>query len=260
LDDTVRATVRDSLSLFRSMQAGDIQETNYPVAARLKLCEAILASNDINQEILSSTATLNDSWLSLAVGRKSVPVRMALPKQQDSPRPVLFLFHGAGGSENMFFETYGAGRMVSEGIRRDWIVIAPRQGLLGLSLDISDMLDVVAEFYPVDRTRVFLVGHSMGAAQVVRQCGLKPDLPRAAVALGGGGRTKDPTKVAAIRFLVGTGDQDFGRNGAIQLHRGLVSAGVDSRYIEYPDVEHMVIVQAAIDDVFSFLDESLRDP
>jgi hypothetical protein len=67
----------------------------------------------------------------------------------------------------------------------------------------------------------------------------------------------DAARAASIRFLVGAGDQDFGRGGAIQLHRSLAAAGVDSRYIEYAAVEHMVIVQAAIDDVFRFLDESL---
>jgi pimeloyl-ACP methyl ester carboxylesterase len=157
----------------------------------------------------------------------------------------------------MFFETYGAGRVVAEGIRREWIVVAPRQGLLGLPLDIAEMLDAIAEFWPVDRSNVFLIGHSMGAGQVVRQCGIRPHVPRAAVALGGGNRMADPARAASIRFFVGAGDQDFGRGGAIQLHRSLAAAGVDSRYIEYPAVEHMVIVQAAIDDVFRFLDESL---
>jgi len=45
-----------------------------------------------------------------------------------------------------------------------------------------------------------------------------------------------------------------GRSGAQQLHKSLVAAQVQSTYRKYSDVEHMVIVQAAIDDVFEFLD------
>ncbi len=32
--------------------------------------------------------------------------------------------HGAGGSENMFFETYGAGRLVDLAVERGWGVIS----------------------------------------------------------------------------------------------------------------------------------------
>lgn len=38
--------------------------------------------------------------------------------------------------------------------------------------------------------------------------------------------------------------------------RSLESAGVTSIYQVYPNVEHMVIVQAAIHDVFLFLDKT----
>ena len=65
-------------------------------------------------------------------------------------------------------------------------------------------------------------------------------------------------RVQSIHWFVGAGDQDFGRSGATQLHKSLEAAGVQSEYHDYRDVEHMVIVQAAIDDVFRFLDDTLR--
>ncbi len=42
MDDTVRATIRDSASLLQSMKKGEIQETDYPALARLKMCEEFL--------------------------------------------------------------------------------------------------------------------------------------------------------------------------------------------------------------------------
>lgn len=256
LDDTVRATVRDTTALLRAMQRDEVQETSYPAAARLTMCESLLQPDAQTGEIFATLAQRSDVWLSLAVGRKSVPVRLRAPENHDGPLPVLFLFHGAGGSENMFFETYGAGRIVDEALKRGWLVVATRQNLFGLPLDIAAMTDVLDRFFQIDRSRIMLLGHSMGAGQVIRQASLHPDLTLAAVALGGGGRINNAAKLKPIRWFVAAGDQDFGRGGARQLHNSLNSAGVAATYREYADVEHMVIVQAAIDDVFRFLDET----
>jgi hypothetical protein len=45
----------------------------------------------------------------------------------------------------------------------------------------------------------------------------------------------------------------------MQLHRSLSNAGVTSEYHDFPNVEHLVIVQAATTDVFRFFDQSLTD-
>ncbi len=257
LDDTVRATVRDSTALLRGMQRGEVQETSYPASARLMSCESLLQPDAQTGEVFASLAQRSDVWLSLAVGRKSVPVRLRAPENHAGPLPVLFLFHGAGGSENMFFETYGAGRVVDQALKRGWLVVAPRQNLFNLPLDIAAMTDVLDKSFKIDRSRIMLLGHSMGAGQVIRQASLHPDLPVAVVALGGGNRLNNAAKLTPIRWFVAAGDQDFGRGGARQLHNSLDSAGVASVYRDYPNVEHLVIVQAAIDDVFRFLDETL---
>ncbi len=184
---------------------------------------------------------------------------MRAPAESDGPMPVLFLFHGAGGSENMFFETYGAGRVVEEGLKRGWLVVAPRQGLFGLPLDVSEMLDVLGQSFEIDRSQVMLLGHSMGAGQVVRQSRLHPEIPAAAVALGGGNRVPDATTLKPITWFIAAGSEDLGKGGAKQVQKSLEAAGVTSTWHEYHDVEHMVIVQAAIDDVFQFLETALLD-
>jgi acetyl esterase/lipase len=89
----------------------------------------------------------------------------------------------------------------------------------------------------------------------MRQVAIDPDLPAAAVAIGGGGRVAEAEKYPAFPWMVAAGEFDFGRSGARALADSLKNASVDARYTEYPDVEHMVIVQAALDDVFRFLDE-----
>ncbi len=47
----------------------------------------------------------------------------------------------------------------------------------------------------------------------------------------------------------------FRPRGAKSLAKRLEELGGQVEYRDYPKVEHMVIVQAALDDVFTFLDK-----
>jgi predicted esterase len=259
--DSIRATVGNQVSQLRALADEQTPETDLPASQLLSVCESIMEHKDNPQEILLRLAGEQDLWMSLAKGRLEVPVRLrapATPIVEGRRLPVLMLFHGAGGSENMFFETYGAGDAVREGLKRGWLVVAPRQNLLGISLDCAQMLDALEELFPIDRNNVFLLGHSMGAAQVVRQVRSHPELPRAAVALGGGNRPFQAERISTVPWFIAAGELDFGRKGATALTKALQeNAGKHIVYKEYPNVEHMVIVQAALPDAFAFFDQHL---
>ncbi len=262
----VNATLKSTLATASALQKNRLQETDYPILDRITFCEQLADPNAPADTILQHARTA-DTWISLARGNKSVPVRLRAPQQTDNPTtplPVLFLFHGAGGSENMFFETYGAGRAVREATSRGWLVVAPGQGLLGLALDLPDLLNALETSFPIDRSKVMLLGHSMGAAQVIRQVQKHPNIPVAAVALGGGNRFTPPnspspgnTSHPTPKWFVAAGSDDFGKPGALQLHRSLTAANLPSTYREYQRIEHLAIVQVAIPEAFNFLQLSL---
>jgi predicted esterase len=77
-------------------------------------------------------------------------------------------------------------------------------------------------------------------------------------ALGGGGTLKDTEAIRKVPFFVGAGDRDFGKPRAKSLSQELKRIGCPVEYREYRDVEHMVIVQAALDDVFDFFDRGIK--
>jgi len=201
-------------------------------------------------------------WMQLSQGRSTQVVRMQVPehdpKDTDKRFAVLIALHGAGGSENMFFQTYGAGRLVELGEQRQWIVVSPRQTMTGLSLDVAELVDALSECLPVDKDRVMLVGHSMGAAQAMTQVSKHPESIRMVAALGGGGGVRDTEAIRKVPFYVAAGDRDFGKPRAKSLSQQLKRIGCSVEYREYADVEHMVIVQAALDDVFAFFDRGLE--
>jgi pimeloyl-ACP methyl ester carboxylesterase len=118
------------------------------------------------------------------------------------------------------------------------------------------MLTALEAQFPIDRSNVMLIGHSMGAGQVIRQASQQPELFRAAAALGGGSGVRNADRLGSIAWFSGAGALDFGKSGAAALARSLKSASIPVIYKEYADVEHMIIVQAALDDVFAFLDQA----
>jgi pimeloyl-ACP methyl ester carboxylesterase len=154
----------------------------------------------------------------------------------------------------MFFETYGAGRTVESAIKRGWSIAAPTHYPLDQSYDLKRLIDRLAEVTPIDRSRVYLVGHSMGASKVSTLAADHPDLYRAAALLGGGGGFNDSAKLTGKRWFVAAGDRDFGRTGSARSADSLRRGGANVVEKSYPDVEHLTVVQESLDDLFAFFD------
>ncbi|MFO0943875.1 MAG: hypothetical protein U0930_24325 [Pirellulales bacterium] len=263
LDATVRATIKDHLALLKSIQNGTTPESDFPAFRIVTSDLKLMSSNEGSVgQLIAQYATEADQWITLTSGKRKVPVRLRAPQNQSTHKmPVLFLFHGAGGSENMFFETYGAGQAVTEGLNRGWLVVASRQSLMGLGLTCQEMLADLERFFDIDRNQVYLIGHSMGAAQVIRQATLLPDLPRAAAVIGGGSASRDGKLLSKIAWYVAAGQLDFGKSGAAGFYQSLKKAEVPkAKYEEFADIEHMVIVQAALPNVFKFFDNASSVP
>jgi pimeloyl-ACP methyl ester carboxylesterase len=256
VDPTAEATARGLLSQLRGLAGGAPTETDVPAARRLAALEAIVAARAQGAPAIGPNAA-GDQWLALGLpDGRSVPVRVAVPEglAADAPRPLVLALHGAGGSENLFFDGYGAGAVVREAGRRGWIVAAPRSAGFGAA-PTAAIVDELARLYPVDRDRVFLVGHSMGAMQATAAAGAGPSRYAGVAALGGGGTVRKSDELAALPHFVGIGSADFARRGALRLRDDLAAAGVRSiTFREYPDIEHLAIVQVALGDVFAFFD------
>jgi hypothetical protein len=78
----------------------------------------------------------------------------------------------------------------------------------------------------------------------------------AKVVVGGGGAVRNVTEaLQKLPFFIGIGTEDFALRGAKALHDALQKAEVKTiRYREYADIEHLTIVQVALQEVFAFFD------
>ncbi len=119
-----------------------------------------------------------------------IPFRIvATPAIASSTRPVplLIVFHGAGGDENMFVDAYGAGITAKLAAEQGMLLVSVSTNAFGASgANLDVLLAMLRAEYPIDSTRVYLLGHSMGSGAVARLVQDRPTVIAAAVCLAGG--------------------------------------------------------------------------
>jgi len=243
-------TLLHTLRLLGRLRTDDGDETNHPGHRLLVQAEAMAAA-EAGGTAWFGPETSGDLRVRLATPNGLVVARLMVPEglDADSPTPLVIALHGAGGSENLFFDGYGDGLGPRLARDRGWLFLAPRTNTRPQAL--AAVIDELARYYPVDTTRVFLVGHSMGAMATASAFQFAPERYRAIALLGGGGAVRDRDAFGEVPVLVAVGDKDFLRSSAVSFSRTLDRLGAKNvRLLEYPDVEHMAVVQLALRDVF----------
>jgi predicted esterase len=115
-----------------------------------------------------------------------VPVRVVVPPSR-RPLGVLVALHGAGGDENMFVDAYGAGVTPRMAAEANLVLVSPATTAFARSpATLDSLLAVLGREQRIDATRVYLLGHSMGAGAAAKLAGERPQLVRAAACLAGG--------------------------------------------------------------------------
>lgn len=250
------ASLKYNLRLARELREGERLETDYPGSRILQDSESALTKIRDNKPYWGEKKP-GEFWLNLKPSQgKQSTVRLLAPLQVEkgTPLPLVIALHGAGGSENMFFDAYGAGKIVSLCKERGWLLIAPKLGFTGTSLSLTDYVTEVDKLYPVNKEQVFVVGHSMGAAQAIQMTGSDTFQLNGLAILGGGRAIRNVDHFSKVKVFVAAGEFDFGRSGAKAFAKSLKDRGVPVDYREYADIEHLAIVQVSLEDVFRYFE------
>ncbi len=171
------------VNLLSGLVGADVLDTDYP-AARLMTELEQLATAITSGKTFYDRAREGQFWLRVPLSGQSVPVRIFVPAPVEGrgATPIVVALHGAGGSENLFFDGYGDGAIVDQCRSRGWIVVSPRTDGFGLQ-PVKELVEALAKNYPIDRARVFVIGHSMGALQATAAVQAHPDYYAAVAAL-----------------------------------------------------------------------------
>ncbi len=128
-ETTDRATLRKLVGVLTELRDRKPQETNYPAVRLLGEAEQAATAITAGKPYYGQKKP-GDFYLTLAT-TVPVPVRLRAPEaaRKGEPLPLVIALHGAGGSENLFFDGYGRGLVADLAAARGWLVVAPHNGL-----------------------------------------------------------------------------------------------------------------------------------
>ncbi len=204
----------------------------------------------------------------------------------DSELPLVVLLHGLGSTPGQVMRYEG---ILEEAEARGYLVVAPmgynrrgwygsvgpgREARLGArpedpenlgelsELDVMNVLERTLEGFPVDRDRIFLMGHSMGGGGTLHLAMTYPDI-WAGLAPVASAIYSDPTEGArAIRhlsviLLQGTDDDLVPVTIARAWAEAMAELDMNVRYIEVEGGDHTAIISRTprhVQAIFDFFD------
>lgn len=199
---------------------------------------------------------VGDLWRVVVGPAGPIPVRIYAPRAAagNAPMPVVIALHGAGGDENMFMDGYGAGRIKALADSMRFIVVSPATTAFSRDLGGFDStLAVLERDYAIDRSRVYVVGHSMGAAAAMRIGAERRDAVRAVALLAGAGVAPAGGRMAPTLFIAAETDLII---PAARVRAGYEQALASGAPVEFMQAEgwgHTLVVGARIDDAVRWL-------
>ncbi|MFN7840233.1 MAG: hypothetical protein ACK5YR_12130 [Pirellula sp.] len=260
--DWFGSTLKLNSSTLRSLSRNSYLETDFPAHQILVWLEKAIEKEG-NAGIVEAAYGNGQYWLDFSKEARSGVVRVQFPNamnsgstNQDQKLPVIVAYHGAGGSENMFFDAYGAGRLARLARDNGYLIVTPRQPLMGAMLPIDLLIDQLAELAPIDRSKIVVIGHSMGAGQTISQLDKYPGIAQSAVILGGGRAVQKPDSWKGIKAYAAAGDKDFGLSGTQAFAKSLGQMESKPELEIFENTEHLGIVQVAWDSIFRWLEPS----
>jgi poly(3-hydroxybutyrate) depolymerase len=208
-----------------------------------------------------------------------LPYRLYVPTTIDrsKPIPVIVALHGLGGSEASFFEAYER-RLPAIAEKHGYLLVAPlgyrTDGFYGWGVgeppadpaarqlqerseqDVMEVLARVKRDYRVDESRIYLMGHSMGAIGTWRLAAKYPEIWAAVGPISGSGTPSTVEKMKAIPQVVVHGDNDptVPVNASRLMVAEMKRLGVEVQYVEVPGGDHSSVVAPNLETVITFFD------
>lgn len=197
-----------------------------------------------------------DLWRTIRVGDADIAVRIYVPERLAgaSDVPMVIALHGAGGDENLFPDAYGAGVIKDLADERGFILVSPQTRFFVANPEVfRAVIDVMASGYDIDRTRVFGVGHSLGAIALTSVASSMVDTLAGMACLAGPLVIRPPDSAPPTLLAAGELDPIAPPERLARYAAALQTAGVTVENVVYEDLGHTLMVNDALPDAVEWL-------
>lgn len=180
-------------------------------------------------------------------GKTEMAYYTALPEGPAPPDgwPLMVFLHGSGerGTDIEDVRRNGPPKLFGKMKElNSFMIITPQcpDGRWWDTVALKDLIDQTIALHPVDKTRIYLTGISMGGFGVWDLLKAYPDFFAAAIPMCGGGDPKTAKRFKDIPIWIfhGSQDLDVPIQRSIEMEEALRKAGGAPTFTFYPDAGH----------------------
>jgi poly(3-hydroxybutyrate) depolymerase len=277
--EALRAEILFPVDRMRNVNRGRLEMRTFDpdrdFAAALDVAAAATRGTD---PFAKRTGDFKRHYL-LQTANEIMPYHLYVPTSYNGSRafPLIIALHGLGGTEDSFFtgydrlapslaEQHGYILAAPLGYRVDggygWGVGNPpadpvtRASQQASEDDVMQVLKVVQQQYKVDPSRIYLMGHSLGAIGTWKIAPKFPDVWAAIAPFSGSGNAASLERLKTVPEIVVHGDDDRTVNvrGSRTMVAKMKELGIEHKYIEVPGGSHGGVVAPNLPAVFDFFD------
>ena len=273
----VRADVVYPGDVIKNVNRGRLELGAFNVPNEIVKAEAILASAKGGKDPFKGRTGDFERHYLLQGANEVMPYRVYVPKGYAASKgtPLVIALHGLGANEDSFFDSYSQlPPQLAE--KHGFLMAAPLgyrpDGFYGSTMmggtdaasrrrveysekDVLEVLRLMKAAYNVDESRIYLMGHSMGAIGTWALGAKYPQIWAALVPFSGVGSPALAEQMKGIPQFVVHGDADNTVNvsGSRNMVAALNKAGADVTYIEVPGGSHTDMVVPNLPKAFEFM-------
>ncbi|HUQ89946.1 MAG TPA: alpha/beta fold hydrolase [Vicinamibacterales bacterium] len=273
----VRADVMFPADYIKNVNRGRIELADFNVGAEVARAESVLADARSGKDPFKSRTGDFERHYVLDGANEIMPFRVYVPKNYAPAKatPLVIALHGLGANEDSFFDSYAQlppqlaekhGFLMAAplGFRRDGFYGSTMMGAADAASkrraeysekDVLEVLRLMKAAYNVDESRIYLIGHSMGAIGTWALAAKYPQTWAALVSFSGTGSPALADNMKSIPQFVVHGDADNTVNvsGSRNMVAALKKLNANVTYVEVPGGSHTDVVVPNLPPAFDFL-------
>jgi predicted esterase len=277
LPASVRADLLYPGDYIRNINRGRVGLGTFNPNNELAVAEASLHTAKSGKDPFKGRTGDMERHYLLGGANEIMPYRVYVPTAYNArkPTPLVIALHGLGANEDSFFDRYSnLPPQLAE--KHGFLMAAPLgyriDGFYGSSImgetgaaskqkqelsekDVLEVLRLMRADYNVDPSRIYLMGHSMGAIGTWFLGAKHSDIWAALVTFAGAGSPASVERMKDLPQFVVHGDADRTVNvaGSRTMVEAMKKLGMDVTYIEVPGGSHIDVVVPNLPAAFEFL-------